>query len=364
MKVREAFKANPDDRCLKALRVVANSILPINREALSWARDENVLLKAIELAGKNRVLLAFHEGLSKLGLNACERLKEMVRREARRKEIFEKALEEIAKASERNGIEFMVFKSIKPFPYVGDDIDVFTPNNEEFKMFMGLLRCLGYRSLGGGPPEETVAKRVQGVSVMIDVHRAFSASYIPYVDGARVWRRRVKRRLNGFDVFAPSMEDEILILVGHSLLKEFRVNLAELFHAVMLFLKADWNELSKLALAEKMSYALRIFTYIARHVYETIYHKTFPFSDFNVLSDGYLLKVAFKVIENDLKNGINMPYYYPLPLPSIAYLSKLKESIVGGGRESLNTLLCFIKAPFTSEEGVNVLWKYIINHVI
>jgi hypothetical protein len=82
------------------------------------------------------------------------------------------------------------------------------------------------------------------------------------------------------------------------------------------------------------------------------------------IGDGYILKVTFKVIYDDLKDGINMPYYYLLPLPTIAYLSKLKESIVSGGRETLNILLSFIKAPFTNREGVNILWKYIINHVI
>jgi hypothetical protein len=349
---------------LDALRLIAHTIQPIEDIDERILRDEKLLSEAIAIARKNKVFLAFYTGLTNLHLRVPNHAMEMAEKEFKRKTLYEEALAEIAEAAERENIEFMVFKSIKPFPYVGDDVDVFIPNNEGFRAFIELLRDLGYQSLGGGPPEETVAKRVQGFSIMIDVHRAFSASYIPYVDGARVWRRRVKCRFNGFDIFVPSMEDEILILVGHSLFKEFRMNLAEFFNALMLFSRVDWLILNKLALAEKMSYALGIFTQIVRRRYEVIYQKSFPFSDFNALNDHYLLKVAFKVIDCDLKDSVNMPYYYPLSLPTIAYLSKLEESIVSGERESLNILLSFIKAPFTNKEGINVLWNYITNHVI
>jgi hypothetical protein len=296
---------------LDALRLIAHTIQPIEDIDKRILHDEKLFSEAIAIAKKNKVFLAFYIGLTNLHLRVPNYAREMAEKEFKRKTLYEEALVEIAEAAERENIEFMVFKSIKPFPYVGDDVDVFIPNNEGFRAFIELLRGLGYQSLGGGPPEETVAKRVQGFSIMIDVHRAFSASYIPYVDGARVWRRRVKRRFNGFDIFVPSMEDEILILVGHSLLKEFRMNLAEFFNVVILFPKADLEELSKLALAEKIDYALGVFTYIVRRLYEAIYHKDFPFPNFNALSNRYLLKVAFKVIDDDLKDEINMPYYYP-----------------------------------------------------
>jgi hypothetical protein len=349
---------------LDALRLVAHTIQPIEDIDERILHDEKLLSEAIAIARKNKVFLAFYTGLLNLHLRVPSYAKEMAEKEFKRKTLYEEALAEIAEVAEHENIEFMVFKSIKPFPYVGDDIDVFIPNNEGFRAFIELLRSLGYQSLGEGPPEETMAKRVQGFSIMIDVHRALSASYIPYVDGTRVWERKVKRRFNGFDIFVPSMEDEILILVGHSLLKEFRMNLAEFFNAVILLPKVDWKKLSKLALVEKMSCALEIFMEIIRRLYKTIYNKNILFPNFNALCDGYLLKVAFKLIDDNLKDGINMPYYYPLPLPTIAYLSKLKESIVSGGGASLNILLGFIKAPFTSKEGVNVLWKYIINHAV
>jgi hypothetical protein len=349
---------------LDALRLVAHTLKPIEDIDKRILCDGKLLSEATAIARENKVFLAFYKGLTDLHLRVPNYAREIAEKEFKRKSLYEEALAEIAEAAERENIEFMVFKSIKPFPYVGDDIDVFIPNNEDFRAFIELLRGLGYQSLGEGPPEETMAKSVQGFSIMIDVHRAFSASYIPYVDGARVWRRRVKRRFNGFDIFVPSMGDEILILAGHSLLKEFRMNLAEFFNAVILFSKTDWKELSKLALAEKTNYALGIFMYVLGRIYESIYHKDFPLSGFKALSDGYLFKVSFKVIDDDLKDGISLPYYYPLPLPIIAYLSKLKEGIVGGGRESLKILLGFVKAPFTSKEGVNVLWKYIINHTV
>jgi hypothetical protein len=349
---------------LDTLRLIAHTIQPIKDFDKGILYDEKLLSEAIAIAKKNKVFLAFYIGLSDLHLRVPNYAKKMAQKEFKRKTLYEEALAEIAGAAEHENIKFMVFKSIKPFPYVGDDIDIFVPSNDEFKAFIKLLRNLGYRSLGRGPPEETVAKKVQGFSIMVDVHRAFSASYIPYVNGSRVWRRKVKHKFNGFDIFVPSMEDEILILVGHSLLKEFRLNLAEFFNIIMLYPKVNQEKLSKLALAEKIDCTLNIAIYIVKSIYEMIYREYFPFPNFNALSDDFLVKVAFKVVDNDLKDGVNMPYYYPLPLPIIAYLDKLKEGIIDGGRESLNILLSFAKAPFTSKEGVNVLWKYIINHAV
>jgi hypothetical protein len=340
----------------KGLRLVAHTIKPIEgfREEF---QDRKVLHEAAGIAKRNKVFLAFYEGLKEMLSEIPEYIQKVAKREFTRRRLYEEALTEIAETAELEGIEFMVFK-IKSFTYVGDDIDVFLPSKEGFECFIELLETIGYNLIGYGPPEATLAKGVQGFQIMIDVHRAFSASYMPYVNGSRVWRRRVKRKRNGLNVSVPSLEDELLILAGHSLLKEFRLNLAEFYHTLFLLPKANWSRLDKLARNEKMDYSLKIFLYTVGQMYEALYSGKLGLPIARDDRD-ILVKTACKVLSKSLKSGISMPYRFPLYLPVVAYLDKLRTGIVEGKGESLNFLLSFLKTPFTSKEGITVLWKYV-----
>ncbi|MEM4468903.1 MAG: nucleotidyltransferase family protein [Candidatus Nezhaarchaeales archaeon] len=315
-----------------------------------------MLLKAIEMAKENKVLLAFCRRLIEIGLRVPDYIYRMASQEVMKKRLYEKCLTEIIEASEQKNIEFLVFKSIKPFPYVGDDIDLLLPNEEDFKFFIELLEGIGYQFLGCGPSEATLEKRISGVSIQIDVHRKFSASYFPYLNRDRVWANKVKAKLNGYSVYVPSPEYDVLIVVGHSLIKEFRMKLSEFYHFVFSLPKIDWGKLNTLARIEKMDHALLIFGYVASQIYEALYSRKLLGVNF---ANNRLLKLAYKAIKGSLKDGLSMPYYYPILLPFLGYLDKLKASIFEGKRDSLDILLGFLKAPFTNREGINILWKYI-----
>jgi len=339
---------------ITALRLVAHTIKPIKdfRENLL---TEKLLTEATEIARRNRVFLAFYEGLSRLSMDIPEHIHIIWRKETERKKAFKKALTEIVEVSKQNNIKFLVFKSIKPFTYVGDDIDILVPEKHNFNDFIEIIKNIGYISIGGGPPEETLVKYINGVKVMIDVHRMLSASYIPYVDALNVWRRKVKRKINGVEIYMPSLNDEMLILAGHSLLKEFKIRLADFYHGLFLMPKINFEELYEIAKMEKMSYPLEIFISILGRMYEILYEEDLPYLRPNLANDNNFAKIVHKIIENDLRKKLKMPYYYPLSLTALSYIGKLRDMIACGDKELLN----FLKAPFTSKEGLNVLLKYL-----
>jgi hypothetical protein len=342
---------------LNALRAVAHTIKPIKGYDESQLHDEKILLEATNIAKKNKVLLAFYEGLVKRGVDIPENLRLLAIKDDLRRKLYLKALAEISEIAEREGIEFMVFKSIKPFPYVGDDLDIFTPTRDMFTKLINVLRGRGYHLMGYGPPEATLIRRVRGMNLYIDLHKAFSASYIPYVDGLNIWKRRIKRKFNGLNLIVPSLEDEILILIGHSLLKEFRLNLAEFYHTLLLQPELNQDRLSELMLNEKMESAVNIFLYALSQVHKMLYSEEIISTI--TFSNNILLKVTQKVISESIENGIKMPYRFPLCAPATAYFDKLRAGLLDGGNRSLNLLLCYLKAPFTNREGIKVLWNYI-----
>jgi len=351
-----------DDVCsLKALRLVANLVKPVGKFHYNVLEDYEVLLKASDIAFNNKIFLPFYEGLTKIKREAPDRICEITSRQLRKKKLFDEALTKIAEAAERRDLEFMVFKTLKPFTYVGDDIDFFLPTSN-FKSFIELLKEQGYHLMGYGPPEATFVKEVSDMHVMMDVHRAFSASYVPYLDGMRVWGRRVEREFNGYKVHVPSLKDEMLILVGHSVMKEFRINLADFYHAIFLLDEVDWNELCSSAHVESMYYALVIFINTVKYIYELLYLQQ-P-SNVTISNNGYLLGVADKVLWVDLSRGTLMPYFYHLYLPAIAYLDKLRCNVFHErGGDLLTFLFNMLKAPFTNKEGISILLNYLSRSV-
>jgi hypothetical protein len=339
------------------LRLVAHTIKPINGFDERLLAEQELLFEAAEIAMRNKIFLAFYEGLVRLGLTIPKRIQIMAEREGERKRIYEEILNEIVKAAEQKGIRFMIFKSIKPFTYIGCDVDFFLPNDRDFKLFIELLSSMGFRLINSSPTQVDLSKNVYGIHVIADVHRAFSASSIPYVTAIKVWERRVACEFNGLVFFTPSLSDEMLILAGHSLLKEFRMNLADFYHATFLAPKINWKELSMLAQIEGMKHTFTIFMYVVNRIYRRIYNTDLLSFNF---SDSYLLKIAYRTVEKSLRNVVQMPYYYPLSLPVIAYYDKLITGIMGGGIGSSTLLSSLIKAPFVSRGGIGTFWKYII----
>ena len=342
---------------LVALRLVAHTIKPIEGFDKRLFGNRDALLKATEIAKRNKVFLAFYEGLMRITPEIPEYINKVAKIELKRKMLYEEALAGIAEKAEQEGIEFMVFKSIKPFLYLGDDIDFFLSDKKSYEQFIELLKDLGYSLMGYGPPEATLVKKVSNVHIIADVHKALSASYVSYINGKRVWERRIKRKFLGIEVLGPSLEDEMLILAADSLMKDFRIDLAKFYHAVFLIAKIkERSKVVKLAYSEGLSGVLEIFLYAVDRIHRLFYDR--KLLGLTPFSRDFLPRIACKLIDKNLKSNISMPWYYPLSSPITAYLSKLMADFSMGGKGTLN-ILNMLRAPFTTREGVGMLLNYL-----
>lgn len=341
---------------LVTAQLVAHTIKPVSGFPLRALEGKGVLLDAADLAQKNKVFLTFYEGLVRHDLSIPKRIVELASKEYERRSLYDAALAEIRQESQVQGIEFMVFK-VKPFVYVGDDIDFFLPNPKSFSLFIELLKELGYDLLGSGPPETTLGKRVEGVDIVADVHRSLSASYVPYIDGSRVWERRVVGDLHGLQVSMPSLDDEMMILVAHSLQKELRMNLAEFFTARYIISRITPMNLYEHARSEHMASTLWIFLLAGNRLSEILFDR--PLLSGCLPAEPILLRFADRILTRDIGQDPALPYRFHPSLPMIAYLEKLKGEVIHGGREALDFIASLLKAPFTNREGLGIVLSYI-----
>jgi hypothetical protein len=362
---RKIMELTSDRDKLKALQLIAGLIKPEEKFNYEGLDNQEILLEATDIALSNKIFFPFYEELIKVQREIPEYISKIANEKLKRKKLYDEALIEIIETSSRKDVKFMIFKTIKPFTYIGDDIDIFLPSTE-LRFFISLLEKHGYHLLGHGPGETTLGKRVLDEHIVIDIHKDFSASFIPYVDKNRVWLEKREINFDGHKIYVPSLLNELLIIASHSVLKEFQINLADFFYTLFLSKEINWRKLYLLAHTENMYYTLIIFLGAIKNIYELLYCHQPSFSNLplNDTSLPIILKASNRILRNDIFRVAYMPYRYRVNLPAIAYIDKFRGELLSGhGNDPLTFLLNILRAPFTSKEGISILWKYMKSSV-
>jgi len=173
---------------------------------------------------------------------------------------------DIAEVLSSNGIDYAVFKSLRPYPFTTVDIDVIV-----FKEYEEAVRCLskyGYRVLGSGP-ESVTFSGPGGVSV--DLYREVAVSRVVYVD-KDVLRKHVTEVETPFGVVVNlSPEADLIAFANHALVKEHMFTLADYFTVKGLLLRSDVDVLSRLVLETRSVYVLGVVLGLVRDIVECVY---------------------------------------------------------------------------------------------
>jgi hypothetical protein len=295
-----------------------------------------------ELSSKNKVLILFMEQIKKLeipiNLPSPLRRKE---KKLRKKLVLDLILlDSICKLAKKHNIELVVVKTIKPFIYVGDDIDLLVEKSQ-YKQLIKLLKIeLNLKVEGWGPAETTLYKYVKGVNLMVDVHYKLAASSISYVNTKNVLKSKylIKVRHNDVDIKLPipSIEYSTLITAAHAILKELRINLADILdiHYRLRELKSR-ERLIKLAETEGLTSTLNL---------TEQYLKTLIGGSTNTS------QILLSNVENN----------YPPYKPNLLEITKCYiEKITKGLQNKQNTLNEIIKLPLTNIKGIGIILRYI-----
>ena len=338
---------------MQALSLIADVINPQMKTSSNMNRHLELLSIATEIAVKNKIILSFYEKYLDLGINIPDSMHKVAATFKKRKEGQREAIGELLQISDALGIEFMVVKTLKPFNYVGDDIDLLVSNNHSLKLLINALRSHGYFIRKVGTPEIIVRKYILNVPIDLDIHHQLSAGYIPYISARDVWNKRIKKKIDGYEVYAPAPMHEMLITVGHSLLKELRMTLADFYHLLIVLKNLKLDDLYHEAAKHGLGNALRIFISVANRFHKYFYHE-------EVIVGINRECVKFIDIHDTiirhriLKLKYDMPYVYPIELLFLAYADKFKHEVSERG---FNAVLDFMRTP--SAKGINLILDYL-----
>ena len=314
-----------------------NSITLLARFLTDKAEEKELKLIKLtvkDLAGmalKNKVLPFFTLKLKKLGLDNLlpKHIKERAERLERKFKIYFDLIDKLSKIAYNQGFNYAIVKSIKPYPYVGDDIDVLVDAKDYRNFIKSIVKKLDFKIEGHGPAETTLYKHFEGFKLMIDVHHKLAASTLSYVDTYNVLKTKQKKLVcfNGdsIETYVPSPEYAILISSAHAILKELRINLADILDVWFMSNQANLQILYKIAKNEGLMETLKT---IRNYVNTTL----------------------------SPQKTINLPCRISTLKLIKCYVEKTANTLSKGKYSEI------IKAPLTNIKGYGILLKYLKGH--
>jgi len=309
---------------LNALRLLtsATDLNQNHKKAAQWDLvNSETLIRAFQLSLENKVLPLFYEKFSQFSRGSVPAsFRELAQAQLKDIEVYRSILGEIANVASQHYIEFMVFKTLKPFPYLGSDMDILLPSQDTFKSLINILQQQGLRVTGGGI-SYTLERKLNERSYLIDVHSKIAAGGLEYIDKDHLWYDRIAYKIGEGEAYVPPPEWELAILAAHSVFKEFTVSLADFIYALYLLKQVDKSKLTEIISQEGLGFSFAVFINTINCIHEFLYASGL---DFESMPASRLTKFISARVKSDFIKNPKMPYVYRPYVPALAHLLKLK----------------------------------------
>ena len=213
---------------LRLLRIIGSPLMSNSFQAdkkLGNCHD----LRLYSIAKVNKIPLTY---LSTVNLQERKRLPEYYYHCSRLHRLIE-VLVEICKLFDKKGINYVIFKTLRPYPEYVADIDVLNAGSRNnYRKIVEVLKESGYLLMEEGAYCTTFRdyKTRFKTELMIDVYDEISVGHLIYLDKHKLNHYIVEKELpvgQVVRVFSP--EAELLVTIAHSVIKENRFILAEYY---------------------------------------------------------------------------------------------------------------------------------------
>lgn len=197
------------------------------------------------------------------------KLRKIWERHKMREQCFLMALKRIVESLSASGVNYALYKTLRPYPFEGAvyDIDVLVFERSEIKELLKLLKKKGYdiESLG----LSHIALRDVKVGFPVDIYLDISYADIAYIDKHKLGRP-VLKDIHGLEVSVFPVEADLLATIGHSVygdrhytLKDFYTTLFDLKH----FTQEQKESFVRLVKEQKLEFATRLILSLTQHLH-------------------------------------------------------------------------------------------------
>ena len=217
-------------------------------------------------ARMNRIAFYFLSLLHENRLLPRSLIGDYLKLEIRYKRTTEKFIQ-VSSDLESLGVDFAIFKSLKPYPTTTVDID--TIIFDGFKVAFDGLLSKGYVLWGYGP--ESVTLRDPDGVVGIDLYNEIAISKFIYFDKEYLRRFKARVDLNGLGkVMTLSREADLLVTIVHAVMKEWMFTIADHLTITYQLKDIEFEVLEEMALETLCSKVLYLAVSISNTLHKII----------------------------------------------------------------------------------------------
>ena len=270
---------------------------------------------------------------------------EYFRLEEKHKRIMEK-LVQASSDLDSLGVDFAIFKSVKPYPTTTVDIDIVIFDGFK-EAFDGLL-SKGYTLWGYGP--ESVTLRDPDGVIGIDLYNEIAISKFIYFDKEYLRRFKARVDLNGFgEVMTLSREADLLVTILHAVMKEWMFTIADYLTITYQLNNITFDVLESMALETFCSRAL----YLAIGI-SNLFYKMVNGEDLVKLKENHVLRFE---IGRLYRNNFELPHkFHPLTVIQVL-LERLHDE---KSRRSIVSQVSYL----ASRRRARFFLDMLINHLV
>jgi hypothetical protein len=232
---------------------------------------------------------------------------------------------------DKANINYAIFKTIKPFPSFGADVDVILFSRDEFYSAWRALTFKGCRLEGYGAFSASLLDVASEMNV--DLHLQIAVSQLVYMDVRQLKDHVVRREFNGLSVPVLDSHASIITDTTHALFKEQLLTYSDIYLIVSALQGVDSRQMqSTLDLITKTHSALAAKTAVTliNHLTKQAFNKTIP--EVVQLDNLICLNSVEQKVMNFLKaqfeHEFNLPYNYHIFGVAAAFISKMCQDPV------------------------------------
>ncbi|KXA94572.1 hypothetical protein AKJ65_04015 [candidate division MSBL1 archaeon SCGC-AAA259E19] len=131
---------------------------------------------------------------------------------------LKKTILRVSTLLEKNNIKYAVIKTLRPFPEDASDIDIINLGMEkDFIKIIRILKRENYKSLGRGPYS---AGFRSSLGIDLDIYNEISSNQIIYMNKRNLHDQVDRRKIQGNYINTLTPEADMLVISGHSAVKE------------------------------------------------------------------------------------------------------------------------------------------------
>lgn len=281
-------------------------------------------LELYDLAVKNKISLLYLEALKQQG--KLNKLKTKYDEEYAKYLKFLEGIDKVSKILDAANVEYVIFKTIKPYPAAPGDVDVLLMGDTTAYIKTNeLFLQAGYREWISDGVSPTLPDLIDPEGdIIVDMQEELQLSYVVYMDKNKFGGHIVKREIpSGAEIKTLTPEFELATTIIHSQTHNLYI-LGEFYTLLYVLSGVNEREIDDFVAilkANKITAAAKSFVMIAAVLHDAAYGVIPDKLEYTLDKLGYEKFEAGRLVKRDFK----MPHRYSVSTVVKVILEKMRE---------------------------------------